>query len=113
MNPVSGEFDVVTSELAKAAERIRGAVAPVSCYTLSSAGSSATAFGHDQLAEVFVTFCTKASRVVSQAATGDERAAGDLNTSATSYDTADSGSGGLLTGLVPSTPFPSPVDGRG
>ncbi len=105
-------FDVVTSELTGAAGRIRGAVAPVACYTLSSAGSSAAAFGHDQLAEVFVEFCTKVSQVVSQTATGDEQAAGDLDTSASSYDAADHGSGVVMTGLNPSsTPLPSPVGG--
>ena len=107
---MSGEFDVVTSELRTAAGKIRGAVAPVSCYTLSSAGSSATAFGHDQLAEVFVKFCTKASQVVSQAAAGDEQAAGQLDTSATTYDTTDQGSGVLLSGLNPAG-SPVPVGG--
>ena len=108
---MSGEFDVVTSELAGAADRIRAAVAPVACYTLSSGGSSAAAFGHDELAEVFVEFCSRASQVVSQSATGDEQAAGNLDSSAASYDAVDSSSGVLLGGLNPSSPFAFPVGG--
>jgi hypothetical protein len=102
---VSGEFDVVTSELTTAAEKIRGAVAPVACYTLSSDGASAAAFGHDQLAEVVVQLCAKVGQVVSQTALGDEQAAGSLDTSAAAYDATDTGSGALLGGLAPSSPF--------
>ena len=109
---VSGQFDVVTAELTSAAAKIRSAVAPVAFYTLSSAGASAAAFGHDQLAEVFVEFCTKAGQVVSGAATGDEQAAGSLDTSAATYDAVDQGSGVLLGGLSPLSPTATVASGR-
>lgn len=90
---MSGEFDVVTRELRTAADRVRQAVSPVACWTMSSAGASAHSFGHNELAEVYVKFCSKLSQVVSAAAGGDEALAGQLEAAAAGYESTDSGVG--------------------
>lgn len=90
---MSGQFDVVTGELHAAAGQVRQAVSPVTCWTMSSAGASAESFGHDELAEVYVKFCSRLSQVVSGAAQGDEQLAGQLDSSAAGYDSTDTGVG--------------------
>lgn len=90
---MSGEVEVVTEELRTAADRVRHAVSPVACWTMPSSGASAHSFGHNELAEVYVKFCSRLSQVVSAAAQGDEALAGQLEAAAAHYDTTDSGVG--------------------
>lgn len=104
---MSGEFDVDTGELRAAATSIRAAVDAVSGWTMSSAGASATTFGHDQVAQMYVDLCTKLTETVRTTAEGTTKAATDLDATATTYDTTDAATGaymagfGLLPGLTP------------
>lgn len=103
---MTGEFDVDTDEMRAAANDIRAAVANVAGWTMSSSGASASSFGHDQVAQMYVDLCTKLTETVRTTAEGSQRAAADLDTSATTYDTTDAttgtylGSFGLQPGLT-------------
>jgi hypothetical protein len=114
---VSGEFDVQPAELRAAADRIRSAVSPVTCWTMPGAGASAAAFGHHELAEVYHTFCTKLSQVVSGAAAGSEHLAAQLDATAATYEATDSCvSTTYSSGLGPALtlhPFPGPASSSG
>lgn len=96
---MSGEFDVDTDEMRAAANDIRAAVANVAGWTMSSGGASATSFGHDQVAQVYVDLCTKLTETVRTTAEGTKRAAADLDTSATTYDATDTATGAVMGGF--------------
>lgn len=96
---MSGEFDVDTGELRAAASDIRAAVASVAGWTMPSDGASATSFGHDQVAQLYVDLCAKLTETVTTTAEGTTQAAADLDSSATTYDTTDTTAGAYLGGF--------------